>query len=176
MTFTIQETKKITEPSGRIRKYCVCICVCGKEFTRRLDYLQKKKTHIVSCGCLNPKNNKGSKSSTWKGVGDLSAQYYGMIKNRAKKKNIVFDVSKEFLWDLFEKQKRTCALSGLPLNLSHSKRCEDEQTASLDRIDSSKGYTKENVQWVHKDVNLMKNTLQESHFLELCEAIYKHSL
>lgn len=30
------------------------------------------------------------------------------------------------------------------------------QTASLDRIDSSKGYTIDNVWWIHKQLNWMK--------------------
>lgn len=47
----------------------------------------------------------------------------------------------------------------------------EEQTASLDRIDSSKGYIPGNVQWVHKDVNKMKLALSEKRLLELCTLI-----
>ena len=44
-------------------------------------------------------------------------------------------------------------------------------TASLDRIDSSKGYTKSNIQWVHKDINKMKSDFSMLRFLELCYAV-----
>jgi hypothetical protein len=44
-------------------------------------------------------------------------------------------------------------------------------TASLDRIDSSKGYTIDNVQWVHKTVNLMKRELNQQDFIDICNKI-----
>ena len=46
-------------------------------------------------------------------------------------------------------------------------------TASLDRIDQNKGYEIGNVQWVHKDVNLMKMYLDEKYFIGLCGKIYE---
>lgn len=48
-------------------------------------------------------------------------------------------------------------------------------TASLDRIDSTKGYVEENVQWVHKDVNFMKSNLTEQRFKELISKIYHNT-
>jgi len=47
-------------------------------------------------------------------------------------------------------------------------------TASLDRIDSSIGYTEENVQWIHKDINSLKSNFQESEFFKLVDIIYEH--
>lgn len=44
-------------------------------------------------------------------------------------------------------------------------------TASPDRIDSSLGYTKDNVQWVHKDVNTIKWDLSHDRFVKLCKTI-----
>lgn len=44
--------------------------------------------------------------------------------------------------------------------------------ASLDRIDSSKGYIPGNVQWVDKRVNYMKQALPEGEFAELCRLVY----
>ena len=45
------------------------------------------------------------------------------------------------------------------------------QTASLDRIDNSLGYTLENTQWVHQDLNFMKNKLPESKFINWCKIV-----
>ena len=45
------------------------------------------------------------------------------------------------------------------------------QTASLDRIDPTKGYIEGNIQWVHKDVNRMKMDFTETRFLELVNLI-----
>ena len=47
-------------------------------------------------------------------------------------------------------------------------------TASLDRIDSKKGYTIDNIQWVHKDVNKMKMDLQEEDFFRIVKEIYEY--
>ena len=44
-------------------------------------------------------------------------------------------------------------------------------TASLDRIDNTKGYTQDNVQWVHKDINRIKSDLSQEYFLTLCKTV-----
>ena len=47
-------------------------------------------------------------------------------------------------------------------------------TASLDRIDSSKGYVPGNIQCVHKDINALKTDFSEERFLELIHMIAAH--
>ena len=44
---------------------------------------------------------------------------------------------------------------------------------SLDRIDSSKGYTKDNIQWIHKDINKMKQTFTNSELINWATLISK---
>ena len=56
------------------------------------------------------------------------------------------------------------------LSFQSSSRVSDG-TASLDRIDSSKGYTIDNVQWVHKKVNMMKKDMSDSEFIAWCNEI-----
>ena len=46
-----------------------------------------------------------------------------------------------------------------------------DNTASLDRIDSSKPYIKGNMQWLHKDVNIMKNAYNINYFINMCRII-----
>jgi hypothetical protein len=48
-------------------------------------------------------------------------------------------------------------------------------TASLDRIDSSRGYTADNIQWVHKHVNLMKRSFNEEYFINTCKQIVTYA-
>ncbi len=66
-----------------------------------------------------------------------------------------------------------CALSGLPLIYAIKSR-DTNATASLDRIDSSKGYVKGNVQWVHKTINGMKWDSNEKDFITFCCAVARH--
>jgi hypothetical protein len=44
----------------------------------------------------------------------------------------------------------------------------------LDRIDSEKGYTLENIQWVHKTINQMKMNMKENDFIQFCIAVAKN--
>jgi hypothetical protein len=78
-------------------------------------------------------------------------------------------VEDDYIWELFLKQDRKCALSGLPIEFGTKGR--ELGTASLDRIDSTKGYTPENVQWLHKDINQMKMDLTEQKFIDLCKKV-----
>ena len=46
-----------------------------------------------------------------------------------------------------------------------------EHTASIDRIDNNKDYTLENIQLVHKTVNMARGTLTVSEFIDMCKAV-----
>jgi len=70
------------------------------------------------------------------------------------------------------RQKRRCALTGVELCfVSDYRKNKREQTASLDRIDSDKGYVKGNVQWVHKDINKLKQSFSEKRLIKLCQMV-----
>ena len=47
----------------------------------------------------------------------------------------------------------------------------NKNTASLDRIDSSKGYVEGNVQWVHKMINMSKQQYSQEEFIDMCKAV-----
>jgi hypothetical protein len=163
--FVTDEIKRTTKS-----KLYKCICECGN-----IRYHTKQnllKGTLVSCGC-HKLNCKGNKHKNWKGIGDLSRNFVCKIKSVANRRKISFLVSIEYLWELFQKQNGKCALSGLSINLpvSHYDVGHGIATASLDRINSSLGYIEGNVQWVHKEVNMMKQQLSQSRFIELCNLI-----
>ena len=56
-----------------------------------------------------------------------------------------------------------------------SKNSIRDGTASLDRIDSSRGYVIDNIQWVHKDINWLKNDWSQKEFIELCSRVANHN-
>lgn len=161
---------------GKNRKHWKCRCDCGNIVERREDYLWQGKTH--SCGCMHPRMAKEWGKAQWKGHGKLNGQYFSMLRWRTEKLKIPFDVSIEYLWELFEKQGGKCALTGLPIefNTQKAQRNGKEQTASLDRIDSKRniGYVPGNVQWVHKDVNRMKNAYPLDRFKEICRLVTEY--
>lgn len=125
--------------------------------------------HTKSCGCINIKRRTG--------VGELSGSFYSKIVTQARHRDIEFNISKEYIYSILLSQNFKCAISGMPIEIGY-KNGEDRRniTASLDRIDSSKGYIEGNVQWVHKKINMMKGILSNEEFLGLCKIVTETSL
>lgn len=139
-----------------------CICDCGK-ITRVLGGNLGKITN--SCGCL--KNRKGENNPSWIGYYNISGRFFSMIKSSARKRNIKFDISIEDIWNQYLKQNKKCMLTGLDIYFES----DCGQTASIDRIDSSKDYTVDNIQIVHKDINIMKNDYGNEYFILMCQHV-----
>lgn len=149
----------------------LCECECGK--LKEIIGYNLRSGHSKSCGCQTYKIK--SNHQNWNGYEEISGTFFNAIKDNARNRDLIFDISIEYIWDLFLKQNRKCALSGLELTLPQ--KCKDNiHTASLDRIDSTKGYIKGNVQWIHKDINVMKMDLIEEKFFNYCKLIYEHRI
>lgn len=140
-------------------------CSCGNESYIACSRLLKGQ----SIGC--PHLIKGKNNYLWKGIGNISGRYLGQIKRSAKKRNKEYAISDEYLWNLYLKQNKKCALSGIDIRFG----IDGDATASLDRIDSIKGYIEGNVMWVHKHINIMKNTFSIEYFLKLCKEINEYN-
>ena len=104
----------------------------------------------------------------WTGHEEIAGAFWNRTQKGAKKRNISFDIKIEDAWDLFLKQDKKCALTGVELQMWVGYK-ENRQTASIDRIDSTKGYTLDNIQWVHKRINIMKSNMTEDEFYEWCK-------
>jgi len=111
---------------------------------------------------------KGNDNYRWKGIGEISAHLFHSIKVNASKRNLDFNITIKDLWALFLKQNKKCAYTGEFLKFGTSHLDRNVRTASLDRIDSSIGYKKNNIQWIHKDVNDIKWDLENNTFLKKC--------
>ncbi len=159
------------------RAFWFCTCACGRPVpkSKRGDHIQSG--FVMSCGCLHPKYKLGNQNPCFKGYKEIHGVFWQRIIDSAKKRNIEFDITIEYIWNLFIKQNRKCALSGLSLCFTKTtiELMHGGATASLDRKDSSKGYVKDNVQWVHKKVNKIKQDLQEKELVELCKTIAKYN-
>jgi hypothetical protein len=156
-------------PSGE--RMWNCVCDCGNYKTVQRKHLRSGFTK--TCGCGAHPQNKENKS--WKGYEEISKDFYSNIKRGAESRNIEFDITIEDLWELFLQQDRKCALSGLEITFSKIRKDTLGKTISLDRIDSSKGYIKGNIQFVHKHINIMKNSFDQDYFISLCEQIINHN-
>lgn len=157
----LAEDRSRRTKDGYVKVMWKCQCRCGKvQLIERYDLTHSKTRSCNACA------KRG-------GYGEISGFYWANVKQGAKRRNITFSLSIKRAWELFVQQEGRCALSGVELVFTW-RSANKEQTASLDRIDSSKGYVIENVQWVHKDINNMKQAMTESKFIELCTNVVMH--
>jgi len=82
------------------------------------------------------------------------------------------DIDYDYMLNIYKDQDGKCALSGLPMSHQY----HDLYSMSVDRIDSSIGYIKGNVQLVCKAVNLMKNNDSNEAVTDFFEAYYHNRL
>lgn len=159
--------------------YVTCKCKdCGLGKIIRTDQFTK---NLVKCkNCIYNERKKGIE------IHQVPKWYYNSIKSLATQRNIEFSITLEDLQHLWEKQEGRCALSGTKisfgmeietlgsgyLRFTHSHRLT---TASLDRIDSEKGYTFDNIQWVEKNINIFKNALNNDDFIGLCRLVTEYN-
>lgn len=153
-------------------RHWLCKCDCGGEKIVSSKCLLRNQTR--SCGCESHYKNKAHKN--WKGYEDIPLDFFSNIKRSAESRNIEFNITIEYLWNLLLRQNKKCALSGIDLSFSETRKNKDKsKTVSVDRIDSSKGYIEGNVQWVHKTINIMKNSLRDEEFIEFCKKVTEYN-
>lgn len=148
----------------------LCQCECGNTKVTRIRTLKNGQTK--TCGvCPKP---IGNQHPEWEGCGEISKDLFNSYRHSAIARNLDFKISIEYLWNLFEKQNRKCALTGWDLHFPPSYKEKKNKTASPDRIDNTKGYIKGNIQWVHKDINYLKCDMDSDYFIKICKAIASH--
>lgn len=167
----IGSTKKEQGGSNR-QTYDVLCKLCGS-----ITNILRQNLVDPNRKCCSNCMKTGQRSILWKGYKDISLTFFHNIRNGATARDLEFNITIEDLWDLYEKQNHNCALSGV--NIHFDVETPDwkgrKPTASLDRIDSSVGYTIDNIQWVHYDVNYMKQDFTQAEFLDWCRLIDLHS-
>lgn len=130
-----------------------CACSCGRE--RYVSCYTLIKGTSKSCKICQNENSSGSDNNNWKGVGAIPLSYF---------RTATTDDDRIALSETWDDSNGKCAMTGWDISIS-------DRTASPDRIDSSKGYTKDNIQWVHKNVNIAKNMFDNDYFLTICHSI-----
>lgn len=153
----IEETRKSKKLAW------ICKCDCGNTITI-FSYKLSGKSPTQSCGCLRTDSIRDRSKKYHE---EISGTYWGNLKRGASIRGIEFNLTIEYAYSLYLQQDKKCKLSGIELNFG----LNGTQTASLDRIDSSQNYIEGNVQWVHKDINRMKNDLDNESFIQYCKLI-----
>lgn len=152
----------------KVRWLCQCKA-CDKVYDIPTDVV---KANTKGCSeCAKANTARGKDSEYWQGGEYIPAVFISNVKRSAAKRNIPFNLTiaeLDLIWSL---QEGRCAYTNRQLSLDPS-----SSTASLDRIDSSKGYEATNVQFVHKSVNISKWTMSEEEFLQMIKEIYTNKV
>lgn len=157
---------------AKLSKICNC---CKKEIFYKDKYkLQraiKENKCCKSCSITNINKTKsytkGNKNHLWKSPNEIPFSWFSKYFLRKNKKR-KGDITIEDVYKIWINQNKKCNLSGLEIDFVKR---ENGITASIDRIDSNKEYMLDNIQLVHKDVNLMKNHFNQNYFIQMCKLI-----
>ena len=140
-----------------------CQCDCGE--IKSINGASLIRGLTKSCGCIVFEKN-------FTGYKDISGCYFKKMKKGAAIRNLTFEITIEDIWEVYEKQGKKCYYTGLPISFYYNSANKPEkQTASVDRIDSKLGYTKDNIQIVHKCINQMKQIFTDVEFISFCNLI-----
>ena len=169
---------------GKTKIDCIC-SVCNIIFQRSKSecYRGIKKNRLFYCSrkCSGKANinNFGDRKCDIIQLQEYAKEYYNnkdkdcytpfrqhlrSVKNRNKEHNIDL----EYLKNLWEEQKGVCPLTGWNLDLI---RKASPNQASLDRIDSNKGYIQGNIRFIALIANLCKSSYDDQQVLEFCKAV-----
>lgn len=100
----------------------------------------------------------------------------GILNHATKRKqHLGFDIDLVYLCQLYAQQQGRCALSGVEMTYSAGAG-RVNTNISIDRIDSSVGYVRGNVQFVCDVVNRMKQDLSQIDLMLWCNRLIKASV
>lgn len=166
----------------------IIVCeICNKEFERDIKEINRNTKIGRRTYCSRSCSGIGNQWSlgTYHGNGDLSHippeklktkkkdQYSPFRKHlgSARKRDTEQNLTLEYLKELWELQNGTCPLTGWVLSLDRSAK---PNQASLDRIDSNKGYIQGNVRYVALIANLCKWSFTDEQVIDFCNSVVKH--
>ena len=154
----------------------------GQKIIKTVRGLRRKPKRMTYDEIAVEMNRRGIKSLQgfpWSGTLIAKILKRKGNKNKAKKnveqqikkleKIIDNDLTLEYLKGMWDYQNGYCAISGLKMEMDITR--ESPSKASLDRIDSSKGYVLGNVQWVCLFVNYAKSDFEDEPIKKLFKLI-----
>jgi hypothetical protein len=170
-----------------------CEC-CGKTFEKLNKEINRSKkkgfSHCCSRSCTATLRNNRLPKDYWKKMYKKHPTFKGyednrkdeltpfrrlLQPNRYSMKKHKPDIDAEYLKALWDEQGGICPYTGIKMVLPKSSAQKDNisslKKASLDRIDSTKGYIKGNVEFVCMAINLAKNNKTKQEMINFISEI-----
>lgn len=110
------------------------------------------------------RNSKKEENPAWKGYKGVGYRWFSKYFERSGRSK-TGSITIGDAYNKLEAQGFKCALTGIPLEWS------EESGMSIDRVNSNIGYELDNIQIVHKDVNIMKNHFDQDYFIAMCKKV-----
>lgn len=166
---------------------------CGKKFERsngeckRSEKLGRK--HFCSRTCFGKSNhahlpkgifdyNRDKLKRHDDGLGEFRWHIRNMKRRRVNRGIFLHpEITPDYLKSLWERQGGVCPYTGWKLFLRRYNDHDQHRQptlASIDRIDSNRGYEPGNIQFISYAANLAKFEWPEDQFMNLCESVARH--
>lgn len=173
--FTVKKIVKIKKGSQSMGNGALLMCECGEEVgpipVSRL-YKRGKRPGVKSCkSCGYKRRGESQRLYT---DGQAKHAVFSRYKVAAQRRNIEWNLDRDLF---FEVALLPCYYCGKS-NLSYAAKPktspwqEDFYYTGIDRIDSSKGYSKDNIQPCCRWCNMAKSNRKEKEFLDWIEVIH----
>ena len=147
---------------------------CKKSYLK--NYKENHKSHLNELTKQwTIKNREAHREVKYNYYASLKGRIQNMVKGarkRAKQKNIECTVDIDWITEQMKIQNNKCALTKIDFDIPTERNSHKASpfAPSLDRIDSNRGYTKDNVRIVCVAVNYALNEFGEEVFKQICTA------
>jgi len=152
-------------------------CECGKIDYKRESHIDRMQ--VKTCKYCSRKNKyPEQRKSRGFFINQININWITYLNsndnlNRGVNKKLKCFITIDDLKNQLIKQNFKCAYTGRKLHVLNV--FKKDSNASIDRIDSNKNYTVDNIQWIYKPINTMKNSFSSEDFLEICKEISNYT-
>lgn len=145
---------------GRTNFYCNIKCSSKHSKTDHLKKWHGKYNHNLISGSQKDEYS----DFKW---------YMKVVKKSSKERNHEYNIDCKYLKELWEQQNGICPITKKRLELKDHNYSNKTQpySASLDRIDNSKGYIKGNLRFVALIFNYARNVFSDNDVIEFCKIV-----
>lgn len=168
-----KQSINIVKEVKKNKKIRACV-ICGD--MNEENFYSSNKNKCKSCISSEYKNREDKKDyinnqRKWR-ENNLIHYRVESAKHRAVRKGIIFEITDDDIIEKLKNQNNKCFISKQTISMNEN----DWYSLSLDRMDNSIGYTKDNTIVVTKFVNSSKNDLSLDIFLKMLKEVCDNNL
>lgn len=153
------------------KQYCSLSCYGNHDGARKLRNVSESVIRENQERIVQYSDNRRDEYTSFR----FFMKVVGNIDRKKKKVDGDLGVDLAYLKEVWEKQGGRCCFTGwkliLPENISGWNGLRCPERASLDRIDSSRGYEKGNVRFISFMANIARSNMTDADLIRFCSAV-----